>query len=200
MRGRPLPLDVFFRLAIPLAELLGRLHQRNLIHSDVGPTNIIVDDLERLTLVDFESASWSPRRAVGGVPALLRGNLPYLSPEQTGRMNRLAPPFPSRDPVELVHAHLALAPRPLGAVPPILSDIVLRLLAKMPELRYQSAEGLLTDLGRGGGAADSSTREWSWVGCWRRSTPRWSWPGESGSRSRPRRCWPLAARSTGCRG
>jgi predicted ATPase/signal transduction histidine kinase len=163
--------DTFLSMAIEIAEILARLHAKDLIHRDVNPSNIVVGADLRPTLVDFEAATTiSGLGPLGGVPAELECTLRYMAPEQTGRMNRLvdhrtdlyslgatyyemltgAPPFLSDDPVELVHAHLARAPIPPAqidlAVPPSLSDIVLKLLAKVPEKRYQTAEALVADL------------------------------------------------------
>jgi predicted ATPase/signal transduction histidine kinase len=166
LEGKALAVPVFLPLAIQLAEALARLHARGIIHRDLSPGNVVVDG-GRLTLIDFETAAVvSP----GGeeVSADAELELLYAAPEQTGRMNRRvdrradlyslgaifyemlsgAPPFPIGDPIELVHAHLARTPRPLpdAGVPRVLSDLVLRLLAKAPERRYQSADGLLADL------------------------------------------------------
>jgi predicted ATPase/signal transduction histidine kinase len=170
LRGKPLPLAEFFRLAIPLAELLARLHARNVIHRDISPGNVVLDEGGRPTLVDFEGAALVGPDPLAGVAPHPEADPPYLAPEQTGRTSRLvdrradlyslgatfyqmltgAPPFRASDPMELVHAHLAQPPLPLdrvnAAVPAVLSDIVLRLLAKMPERRYQRGEGLLADL------------------------------------------------------
>src|SRR5262249_38347538 len=140
LRGRPATLDAFFRIALPLTELVARLHGRNVIHADLSPTNVVVDERDRVTLIDFESAATVADPGDDGVRAA--GEPPYMSPERTGRMNRPidrradlyslgatlyemlsgAPPFPSGDPVEVVHAHLALPPRPIAGAPAVLSD------------------------------------------------------------------------------
>jgi predicted ATPase/signal transduction histidine kinase/tRNA A-37 threonylcarbamoyl transferase component Bud32 len=164
LEGKPLAVPAFLRLAIQLAEHVAGLHRRAIIHGNLSPGNVVIDG-ERLTLIDFGAAALStPGTGVATEPD---SELLYIAPERTGRMNRRAdrradlyslgavfyemlagtPPFPARDPVELVHAHLALSPRALpGTVPALLSDLVLRLLAKTPEQRYQSTGGLLADL------------------------------------------------------
>ncbi len=182
LRGEPMAVAPFLQLAIGLTELLARLHASHVIHRDLCPANIVVDGQDHLTLVDFESAVLVPSTRLAGVAPEPLAELAYLAPEQTGRMNRLvdrradlyslgaifyrmlsgSPPFPDAEPMDVVHAHLARAPVPLeravARVPPLLSQLVLRLLAKMPEQRYQSAEGLLADL-RGAAARLQATGE-----------------------------------------
>jgi predicted ATPase/signal transduction histidine kinase/ActR/RegA family two-component response regulator len=177
-------LERVLALATRVAAILGALHERGVIHGDVNPSNILLDPrTDELKLADFGGslltrAEPSPGR---GVPAL-QGTLAYMSPEQTGRMNRAVDhrtdfyslgvtlyelatgrlPFDTGDPLELVHSHLARQPVPPHevasdpghqpgqgpglAVPAALSDIVMKLMAKMPEDRYQSARGCLHDL------------------------------------------------------
>ena len=162
----PLETGLFLELAIQIASIVRSLHQRSVIHRDINPSNLVLQPgTGQLTLIDFGTAT----KAVGLVGES-EGTLPYIAPEQTGRMNRLVdhradlyalgatfyemltglPPFVSADPVELVHAHLARPPVPPSqlhsSIPSVLSDIVLKLLAKMPEERYQSAEALELDL------------------------------------------------------
>ena len=169
---KPLALDTFFPIAIRLTEILAELHHRNIIHKDIKPDNILVDpDKKNVRLIDFGIATLLTNETVGIVSHRdLEGSLYYISPEQTGRMNRPidyrsdfyslgatfyellcgTPPFPSGDAAVLVHAHLARIPvsptesNPI--VPSVLSEIVLKLLEKSPELRYQSLQGLKTDL------------------------------------------------------
>ncbi|WP_158502097.1 AAA family ATPase [Vitiosangium sp. GDMCC 1.1324] len=172
LRRNPLELDTFLALAPQLAEILCHLHRRHVIHRDINPTNIIVAaGTQHLTLIDFDlatrAAAVSPTASILGELEL---TLPYIAPEQTGRMDHPVdsradlyslgatfyelltgqPPFTSTDPVELVHAHLARHPLPPvlsnPKVPTLLSNLVLKLLAKMPEERYQSADSLLADL------------------------------------------------------
>jgi serine/threonine protein kinase len=172
LHRKPVTVDVFLELAVQLAGIIESLHRQHVIHRDINPTNLVVDaGGQHLTLVDFDlSTKVAGLAPPGDAPAELQWALPYVAPEQTGRMNRPIdhradlyslgatfyemltglPPFVSTDPVELVHAHLARPPVPPvfanPAVPKLLSDVVLKLLAKMPEQRYQSAEALLADL------------------------------------------------------
>ncbi|HSB55718.1 MAG TPA: protein kinase, partial [Gemmatimonadales bacterium] len=170
----PLSVTTFLSYARQLAAALGAVHRAGLIHKDVTSTNIIVDRAAgRVTLSDFGIASRArSEQQVPGLPHLIEGTLAYMSPEQTGRMNRDLDhrsdlyslgvvfyemltgrlPFESPDPLELIHWHVAQAPVPpsvlLPSVPLLLSDLVVRLLAKNAEDRYQSAEGVEADLFR----------------------------------------------------
>ena len=164
--------ETFLRVSIPLVKTLGHIHDADVIHKDLNPSNIVVDDtLSKVQITDFGIASRLPRVYRDAGPAdRLEGTLPYLSPEQTGRMNRAIdhrsdfyslgatfyealtgrPPFAADDAMEMVHCHLAVRPVPPlevnPSVPEALSDIVVKLLAKSAEDRYQSAYGLLRDL------------------------------------------------------
>lgn len=166
--------DRFLPIAIALAETLSRLHDARIIHKDINPNNIVLnEETGELRLIDFGIASRLPRENEDAKsPGLLEGTLRYISPEQTGRMNRSIDhrsdlyslgvtfyemltgdaPFRAGDAIELVHCHMAKEPVPpielLPELPPALSDVILRLLAKTPECRYQSAFGLLHDLRR----------------------------------------------------
>ena len=165
-----LTLDSFLAVAVQLADALGHLHQKGIIHKDVNPTNIIVNpQTMQVKLIDFGIASLLPKESVVR-SNLLEGTLAYISPEQTGRMNRSIDyrtdlyslgvtlyemlttelPFRVKDPVELVHSHIARRPIPPVAVdtmiPRVISDIIMKLLAKTAEERYQSAFGLKADL------------------------------------------------------
>jgi len=184
-RNSEQPLDParFLRLAISLATALGHAHQRGLIHKDVKPENVLValepgGDAGRVWLTGFGIASRLPReRQAPAPPEIIAGSLAYMSPEQTGRMNRSIDtrsdlyslgvtlyqmltgvlPFAAADPLEWVHCHIARQPvAPASAVahvdrravPEPLSAIVMRLLAKNAEERYQTAAGLEADLRR----------------------------------------------------
>jgi predicted ATPase/signal transduction histidine kinase len=172
--------EAFLRLAVPLARTVGELHDAEVIHKDLNPSNIVVDPaLSTVKITDFGIASRLPRvHREATSPERLEGTLAYLSPEQTGRMNRAVDhrsdlyalgatfyemltgrtPFAASDAMELVHCHLAVRPAPPGdvqpAVPEPLSDIVVKLLAKAPEDRYQSAYGLVRDL-------DACRKQWA---------------------------------------
>ncbi|MEM7128320.1 MAG: AAA family ATPase [Chloroflexota bacterium] len=166
-------IDLFLHFAIDISHTLGEIHHLNLIHRDVNCNNILIQPNGRPTLIDFGIASkLDLKRTHLGNPAHLEGTLAYISPEQTGRMNRVVDsrtdlyslgvtfyevltgrlPFDVSDPLELVYAHLAQAPEPPHSVnpdiPEILSQIVLKLMAKNPEERYQSALGVAEDLKR----------------------------------------------------
>lgn len=170
-QSRLIDTSQFLTFAIAIASTVAELHARSLIHRDIAPFNLVADASgEHLTLVDFDSAISTAAVALHTTPDRLEGALAYMAPEQTGRLNRVvdhradlysvgitlyemlcgAVPFSSPDPVELVHAHLARSPAPPASfhagIPAVLSDIVLRLLEKMPEERYQSAAALVADL------------------------------------------------------
>src|SRR5580693_694601 len=127
------PLDVarFLRLAIGMATALGHLHQRGLIHKDIKPENVLVDSAGQVWLTGFGIASRLPReRQAPAPPEIIAGTLAYMSPEQTGRMNRSVDtrsdlyslgvtlyqmltgvlPFAAADPLEWVHCHIARQP------------------------------------------------------------------------------------------
>ncbi len=173
LTGEPLEVARVLELGISLASTLAALHRRGVIHKDIKPSNTIVTPSGETCLIDFGIATLQLVEHVDEAPApLIEGTLAYMSPEQTGRMNRTVDyrtdlyslgvtlyellagsrPFHGRDALEWFHAHMAQAPRPLQAqvpgLPPVLSAIVLKLLAKMAEERYQSAEGLKADLER----------------------------------------------------
>jgi predicted ATPase/signal transduction histidine kinase/tRNA A-37 threonylcarbamoyl transferase component Bud32 len=172
--GAPMPMDRFLPLAMAIARAVSEIHQAGIVHKDVKPENILVNPASfELKLADFGLASRLPREQPSAQPPrLIEGSLPYLSPEQTGRMNRAIDhrsdlyalgvtffqmltgelPFEAKDPVEWVHCHVARAPPSPSAlvleVPQPIARIVSKLLAKMPEDRYQSAGGLMADLER----------------------------------------------------
>jgi PAS domain S-box-containing protein len=170
----PMEIDQFLRLAVGLAITLSRLHERKLIHKDVKPTNILVDPVSgQAWLTGFGIASRLPReRQSPQPPEFIAGTLAYMAPEQTGRMNRSidsrsdlyalgvtlyemltgSPPFTASDPMGWVHCHIARQPMPPGeqlkGTPMIISAIIMKLLAKNAEERYQTAVGLECDLRR----------------------------------------------------
>lgn len=162
----------FLEIAVRLAGLLREIHQKNIIHLNIKPSNILYNSKnERLKLTDFSAGSnimWSLTGTKAQTMAVEK--LAYISPEQTGRMNcgvdyrsdlyslgvtfyellTGGPPFSNRDPMELIHAHIAQEPVPPDKVnpniPEMISNIIMRLLAKSADERYQSGLGLLSDL------------------------------------------------------
>src|SRR6202023_200663 len=172
--GRPLDVSDFLRIAIPLAGALRRVHERGLIHKDIKPANILVDAASGgVWLTGFGIASRLPReRQAPAPPEVIAGTLAYMAPEQTGRMNRSVDsrsdlyalgvtfyemltgtlPFTAADPMEWVHCHIARQPVPpderAAGVPGPLAAIVMKLLAKTAEARYQTAVGVEADLRR----------------------------------------------------
>ena len=170
----PLTVSEFLPVACRLAEILTRVHAKNVVHKDINPKNMVQllpDDM--VQLIDFGLAmqmvgSQEEIGTIGG----MEGTLLYMSPEQTGRMNRPVdyrtdfyslgatfyemlcgrPPFDSVDRAEVVHCHLAVEPtHPRDRnpdIPQVLSNLLMRLLAKNAEDRYQSARGLCADLER----------------------------------------------------
>src|SRR6266849_3444840 len=171
-QGRPLDLTRVLHIAVGLAAALGQVHRRGLIHKDIKAANVLVDDAGNAWLIGFGIASRLPHERQSPVPIeIIAGTLAYMAPEQTGRMNRStdsrsdlyslgvtlyqmltgALPFAAADPLEWVHCHIARQPIPPGeraAVPELLSVIVMKLLAKNAEERYQTASGLEADLRR----------------------------------------------------
>ncbi|MCT7969229.1 AAA family ATPase [Laspinema sp. D1] len=162
----------FLEVAISLVDAISELHNHHIIHKDIKPQNIIINPLTgTIQLIDFSIASRLERESpTVSHPDLLEGTLAYMSPEQTGRMNRTLDyrtdfyslgvtfyelltgtlPFTSNDPLELVHSHIAKIPIPPHQVnpeiPEAISALIMKLLAKTAEDRYQSAAGLKFDL------------------------------------------------------
>ena len=170
----PMEVERFLRLAIGIGTALGKAHDRGLVHKDVKPANILVDCTDgRTRLTGFGIASRLPReRQAPEPPEVIAGTLAYMAPEQTGRMNRSinsrsdlyalgvtfyqmlagSLPFSAADPMEWVHCHIARKPvtpsERLESIPAAISGIVMKLLAKAAEDRYQTAAGLERDLRR----------------------------------------------------
>src|SRR5712671_2298174 len=170
--GQPLDVSHFLRIAIPLAGALRRVHERGLIHKDINPANILVDAASGgVWLTGFGIASRLPReRQVPAPLEVIAGTLAYMAPEQTGRMNRSVDsrsdlyalgvtfyemltgqlPFTAADPMEWVHCHIARQPVPpnerVADIPEPLATLVMKLLAKTAEERYQTAAGVEADL------------------------------------------------------
>ena len=159
-------------IALQLAQALGELHHKQIIHKDIKPSNIIINlSKEQVKITDFSIATCLSREThQPDNQSLLEGTLAYMSPEQTGRMNRSIDyrsdfyslgvtiyemvtgqlPFNSNDPLELIHYHIAvkpIAPHQLNpSLPKAVSAIIMKLLAKNAEDRYQSTQGLQADL------------------------------------------------------
>jgi PAS domain S-box-containing protein len=166
--GQALDLARLLRIVIRLTKAIGQVHQHGLIHKDIKPANILVDDDGNVWLTGFGIASQLPHeRQRPTPPEIIAGTLAYMAPEQTGRMNRSIDarsdlyclgvtfyqmltgrlPFTAADAMEWVHCHIARQPRPLDEkIPAPLSAILMRLLAKTVEERYQTAAGLEADL------------------------------------------------------
>src|SRR5215470_5549521 len=167
-------LTQFLRFGTGLATAIGGLHEKKLIHKDVKPTNVLVNSATgQVRLIGFGIASRLRREhQAPEPPEFIAGTLPYMAPEQTGRMNRSIDsrsdlyalgitlyemlvgnlPFTAADPLEWVHCHIARYPAPpherQKSVPRCVSAIVMKLLAKTPEERYQTAAGVECDLRR----------------------------------------------------
>src|SRR5271169_458807 len=172
--GAPMELERFLRLALGIATALGKAHQRGLVHKNIKPANIFANTASgNVRLTGFGIASRLPReRQTLAPPETIAGTLAYMAPEQTGRMNRSidsrsdlyslgvtfyqmlpgALPFAASGPMEWVHCHVArqpLAPsKRLETIPAPVSQIVMKLLAKAAEERYQTTVGLERDLQR----------------------------------------------------
>lgn len=168
----PFSVKAFLPLAILISDSLGQIHAANIIHKDINPANIVWNQkTSQLKIIDFGIASRLPREnPTLKNPEQLEGTLSYISPEQTGRMNRALDyrtdlyslgvtfyelltgkvPFEPDSAMELVHCHIAKAPKPVCEIKPdvplIISDIVMKLMAKNVEDRYQSAFGVKADL------------------------------------------------------
>lgn len=172
-QGQPPDLTRFLSTAIGLARTLGRVHQQGLIHKDIKPANVLVDDSGNAWLTGFGIASHLSReRQSPELPEFIAGTLAYMAPEQTGRMNRSIDsrsdlyslgvtfyemltgglPFMASDPMEWVHCHIAKQPAApserVGTVPASVSAITMKLLSKTAEERYQTAAGVESDLRR----------------------------------------------------
>ncbi|MEG3933982.1 AAA family ATPase [Microcoleus sp. T3_B1] len=172
LAGKNIKIQKFLPLAIQVAQTLGEVHQNQIIHKDIKPSNIIITpDFQQVKITDFSMATRLSREVhQNSNTSVLEGTLAYISPEQTGRMNRDLDyrtdlyslgitfyemltgelPFNSTDPLELIHSHIAVTPVPPhqlnNEVPQIISSLVMKLLAKNAEDRYQSAFGVKADL------------------------------------------------------
>jgi len=171
--GPPMELGRALRIAIGIVTALGKVHQRGLVHKDIKPANILVNANSEVRLTGFGIASRLLReRQAPEPPETIAGTLAYMAPEQTGRMNRSVDsrsdlyafgvtlyqmltgslPFAAADPMEWVHCHIARKPVPpserLEGLPAPVSAIVMKLMTKAAEERYQTACGVERDLRR----------------------------------------------------
>ncbi|MEG4035477.1 AAA family ATPase [Microcoleus sp. S36b_A4] len=172
MQQRKFTLEEFLQIAIKTAESLGQIHAANVIHKDINPSNIVYNpETEQLKIIDFGISTQLTRETPTlKNPNILEGTLAYISPEQTGRMNRTLDyrtdfyslgvtfyelltgklPFETEDALELIHCHIArqlVLPHEIESkIPLILSQIVSKPMAKNAENRYQTALGLKHDL------------------------------------------------------
>src|SRR5215469_7860706 len=172
-KAKPLAVDELAGLAIGLGLAVAGMHQRGVMHRDINPANIVLSRDGAPCLVDFALAtSFAEIRLEFTHHAQIAGTLAYLAPESTGRTGRPvdqradlyalgatlyelatgAPPFGTGDPLRLIHDHLARVPVPPAevnpAIPGALSAIIMHLLEKEPDNRYQSADGVVYDLER----------------------------------------------------
>ncbi|MCK5523770.1 MAG: serine/threonine-protein kinase PknK [Thiomargarita sp.] len=169
---RSFRLDELLRLAIRATDILGEIHKQHIIHKDINPTNLVFNPTtEVLKIIDFGISTQLSRQMMTlKNPKILEGTLAYMSPEQTGRMNRALDyrtdfyslgvtfyelftgqlPFESTDAMKLVHYHIAKQPTPPVEInpelPAAISNLIMKLLEKTAEARYQSTWGIKTDL------------------------------------------------------
>ncbi len=172
LSDRTFNLEEFLTLAIQLTSVLGEIHQHHIIHKDINPSNIVLNPTTgQVKIIDFGIATVLSRETPTFCdPSVLEGTLAYMSPEQTGRMNRAIDyrtdfyalgvtyyqllcdrlPFIATDALEMVHCHIAKPPLPPheinAAIPRPISDVVMKLLAKDADDRYQSTYGIWADL------------------------------------------------------
>lgn len=171
-KGKPISIPIFFDLALKMTAALGEIHGKNVIHKDLNPSNILYNsETGQMKIIDFEiSSSFGRENKDSEAINVIEGTLAYISPEQTGRMNRTLDyrsdfyslgvtfyemlsgrtPFVFTDKLEIIHAHIAIAPKPLHEVnpniPEALSNVIMKLLSKTLEDRYQSTRGIIHDL------------------------------------------------------
>ena len=172
IESKKIDLKLFLQIAEKVSETLGLIHKNNVIHLDIKPDNILINtkqDIVKITDFGISSILTHANEELYN-PEVIEGTLPYISPEQTGRMNRTVDyrtdmyslgitfyemltgsvPFQSKDPMELIHSHIArqpAAPESVNSsIPSVISEIITKLLLKNPEERYQNAFGLAADI------------------------------------------------------
>ena len=171
-KSRKLSIKEKIKIATKVARYIAYIHNNKIIHMDINPSNIIWNPkTDKLQIIDFGISTdlqYEKRDIIS--PDVLEGTLPYISPEQTGRMNRYIDyrtdlyslgvtlyelftgrlPFISEDPLKLIHSHIAKRaknPKVIsGNIPPVICEIILKLMAKDPEDRYKDAAGVVADM------------------------------------------------------
>ena len=170
--ARKLDLCEILDIAIQIVQGLSVIHDHHLIHKDINPANVILFGADqRVKIIDFGISSILASESCHQQQvSIVQGTLPYMSPEQTGRLVRAldyradfysfgvvlyellagAPPFKAEDEIGYIHAHIAQSPKPLSVIdpglPPSLANLVAKLMQKDADDRYQSSVGLLCDL------------------------------------------------------
>ena len=171
LKSKKISVNLFLDLGIEIINIIGNIHKRNIIHKDINPSNIIWNtERNVIRIIDFGIATELPRELTSVKnPNVFEGTLAYISPEQTGRMNRSLDyrtdfyslgvtfyymltgrlPFESADMLKMVHSHMAVMPVSPHEfdenIPDAISGIVMKLISKNAEDRYQSAYGIKAD-------------------------------------------------------
>lgn len=173
LKNKQIRIEEIFDIAIQLADIINEIHRKKVIHMDINPNNILINSKGDINVIDFgSSVLMAGDKNKGKNPEQLEGTLSYISPEQTGRIDKTVDyrtdyyslgvtlyelltgklPFEHSDRSEIIYAHIAQKAVPPAIInekiPQVLSEIIMKLLAKMPEDRYQSLVGLKRDLKR----------------------------------------------------
>ncbi len=174
LKNKEFTIQEILEIAIKIVDIIYEIHQLDIVHKDINPSNLVYNPTtKQLKIIDFGIATILSRQNPNVAnPEFLEGTLTYMSPEQTGRMNHPLDyrtdfyafgvtlyqlltkqlPFNATEPLKLIHSHLAKQPNPLvninPQIPPALNHLVLKLMAKNVEARYQSAVGIQADLER----------------------------------------------------
>ncbi|MFC1617498.1 AAA family ATPase, partial [Candidatus Margulisiibacteriota bacterium] len=169
---RGMDLNEFLDLSLKIIKVLGDIHSKQIIHRDINPKNIIYNSITKeVIIIDFGIAiEIEPEIQLINMNSVLEGSLPYISPEQTGRINRSLDyrtdyyslgitlfelligqrPFDAQDNMDWIHCHIAKQPQNpsniKNNIPNVLSKVILKLISKNPDDRYQTAYGLISDL------------------------------------------------------